>query len=175
MEYLSQYIIQFKNLSQGKHKFLFRIDKKFFDCFDYGEFDDVDLTVDVDFIVQKKGFLIKFHIFGTVNVMCDRCLENFDMAYETNRVLNVEFGDETTNEFEYDDNITIARDETQINLAKHIYDFILLGLPAKKVHPDDENGNPTCNIKMLELLEKYRPKTNLANQLDLDNLKQMLN
>lgn len=33
----------------------------------------------------------------------------------------------------------ITRDTPSINVAQLIYEFILLGLPAKKIHPDYKN------------------------------------
>jgi len=51
----------------------------------------------------------------------------------------------------------IPETDYQFDLSTYIYEFIHLGLPARLLHPDDENGNSTCDPEMLRLLEKLAP------------------
>ena len=48
----------------------------------------------------------------------------------------------------------------KIELAPFIYEFVYLLIPARRVHPEDENGNTMCNpeiIKKLNELSKPEP------------------
>ncbi len=51
--------------------------------------------------------------------------------------------------------VTIPKTESNIDLSQYIYEYINLMLPIKKVHPDDEDGNSTCNKEMTDRLNKY--------------------
>ena len=40
-------------------------------------------------------------------------------------------------------------------LYEVITEFICISLPIRQVHPEDENGNLTCNPEMLMKLDEY--------------------
>jgi uncharacterized metal-binding protein YceD (DUF177 family) len=74
-----------------------------------------------------------FHIYGTVNLTCDRSLDQFDYKIDTTQTLHVRFGEE---ELELDENVLqIKHDAQKINVAQHLFDFIGLAIPMKKLHP----------------------------------------
>nr|WP_242693177.1 DUF177 domain-containing protein [Sabulibacter ruber] len=74
-----------------------------------------------------------FHITGTVRLTCDRSLEEFEQPLEIDETLHVRFGPE---ELELDENVLQILPDTQcINLAQHLYDYIGLAVPMKKLHP----------------------------------------
>ena len=54
--------------------------------------------------------------------------------------------------------IILNTDDHEIDLKDYIYELIFLNIPIRKVHPDDEDGNSTCNPEMLNKLEKYTTK-----------------
>ena len=39
-----------------------------------------------------------------------------------------------------------------INLAPWMYEYVVVAMPMQCVHPDDEEGNPTCDPEMLKYL-----------------------
>ncbi len=159
MPYLDTYTIPFKNLDQGKtHKYEFQVDDEFFKQFEYSEIKHGNLTVLVDLTVNPDNLVLDFTVKGEVEVQCDRCLDYFMHPVDFQTRMYVRFAEFSTQWFDYDEEIYISREETRINIAKHIYDFINLALPMKKVHPPDENGNPTCDPLMLEKLEELKPK-----------------
>ena len=83
----------------------------------------------------------------------DRCLGEFDQPVENHARVIIKFGEE---EEESDEIIVIPESETQINVAQLIYEFIALAVPIRHVHPDDENGNSTCDPNMIKKLEELR-------------------
>ena len=52
----SKYKIEFAGLKIGSHQFNFNADKKFFDRFNFSDFNDVSVNIDIDLI--KKLSLI---------------------------------------------------------------------------------------------------------------------
>ena len=73
------------------------------------------------------------------------------------------------------DIITLPADEQELDLKQHIYEYILLSIPIKRVHPDDEFGNSTCDPFMLKKLEEFI--IDQENEIDprWDELKKLMN
>jgi len=55
-----------------------------------------------------------------------------------------------------------------------IYEFVCLAIPIKKIHPDDENGNTTCDPEMIEKLDKYVVREGEENSTVWNDLKKLL-
>jgi hypothetical protein len=68
-----------------------------------------------------------------------------DASYD----LVVKYGDKTTPLDEADYVITIGDDDDFLDLSQHIYEYVVLSLPARRVHPDLPDGQPGCNPEML--------------------------
>jgi uncharacterized metal-binding protein YceD (DUF177 family) len=154
MKVNKDFLIPFVGLKQGKHQFEFDIDKKFFDDFDFDEYNDVNVKVNL--VLDKKSTMLElgFKHKGTVNVPCDLTNEDFDLPVEGELNLIVKFGDEYN-----DDNdvlLVLPHGEYQVNVAQYIYEMIVLSVPLKRVHPGIEDGTFTGDI--LDKLEELSPK-----------------
>jgi len=154
MKPLKEYNIQFVGLKLGKHHFDYQIDKKFFDYFEYDEFNNVNVKVDLAF--EKKTTLLELHfqISGKVNVNCDTTNEPYDQKLKGTFDLVVKFGDEYNDENE--DILIIPHGEYEINVAQYIYELIILSMPAKRIHPGIADG--TLQSDILKKLEELSPK-----------------
>lgn len=152
--YLKQYTVNFKELETGEHNFEFKIEDAFFEHFEKSEIHEGKLEIHVHLLKEERLITLNITIEGAVNVMCDRCLDFFEypINYDGTLYLNLRA------DFDEDrvDVINIEEDQGKINLAQHFYENIHLSLPLKRVHPNDENGEPLCNKEMLKLLEKYQ-------------------
>lgn len=148
------YTVRVSGLVEGEHDFSFELDHKFFASLEESEIENGNVRAKV--VLEKKvGLLaLHFHLEGEVEVLCDRCLEPFTEEIDTEQKIFVKLGD-SQSEIE-DDVIMIHRDDHEIEIAQHLYEFILLGLPFQRIHPDDENGVPECNPEMLRRLEQHR-------------------
>ncbi len=85
--------------------------------------------------LEKSATMIQlnFDISGTVELSCDRSLELFQEPFHVRQPFFLKFGDrneELTEEIEI-----INRQTIRINIARYIYDFIVLALPVKRLHP----------------------------------------
>lgn len=148
----SQYVIAYKGLKDGLHLFDFKVDDLFFESFEESEIEKGAVNIHVS--LNKKPTILEFlfEIDGKVTVSCDRCLDPVELEIEYEAPLYVKFGEETHEET--DELYVISEQETEIYLAQFIYEFIHLSLPYRRVHPDDKNGNSTCNKEMLKRLEE---------------------
>ncbi len=148
--YLNAYSIHFKGLKVGKHTFNFEVDSKFFDEFEEGEIKQGKLQVDVMLNKQSQMLDMTFSIDGLVEVVCDRCLEYFDIPISYKGSLYVKFGEEKADEGE--EIIILTNDDSEINVAQYIYESICLSLPIQRYH--GMKGTKTkCNKEMLKKLK----------------------
>ncbi|MGQ7869049.1 YceD family protein [Sunxiuqinia sp. sy24] len=150
MANLKAYNVALKGLGLGKHQFDYQIGRKFFEYFDGGIAEDGRVDVKLELEKQSGLIVLWFHVSGTVKIHCDRCLDLFDQPVESQNEVFVKYGEEKFEEG--DDVIWVAPDDSHINMAKLIYDFIVLSIPIKHVHPDDANGESLCNPEMLAKL-----------------------
>ncbi len=152
----SKYKIEFAGLKIGNHQYNFKTDKKFFDRFNFSDFNDVSVKIDID--LTKKSTLLElfFVLEGIVNVNCDLTNESFDFQIKHEASLVVKFGQEYNDE---DDEILILpHGEHKLYVDQYIFEMIVLSLPPKRIHPGVEDGSLKSEI--LDILEDLKPKEN---------------
>lgn len=152
MNRLKLFSIPFTSLKNGKHSFDFKIEDSFFVDFDYSPIKKAYITVDLEFNKQETMFVLDFVLKGDVELTCDRCNEEFRSPFHSNERLIFKFGEESEEQTE--EIIILSRAEHEINLANHLYEFIVVGIPLIHVHPDKEDGSSGCNPETLEILKK---------------------
>lgn len=154
MNYLSQYTIPFSGLKEGKHLYEFTADDRFFAGFEQSEIDKGKVSVQVELEKRSTYLGLTFMIKGEVELICDRCLEKYMQPLKSRNTLLVKFSEENIEDDA--EIIYIHPNEHQIELAQVIYEFIVLSLPIRHVHPDDRDGNSLCDPAMLKKLDEYR-------------------
>ncbi|WP_442264485.1 YceD family protein [Tenacibaculum sp. ZS6-P6] len=175
MKGLKEYSIPFVGLKEGSHEFQYQIDNTFFKEFQYEEFNETNVIVDVEFIKKSTLFEVLFSISGSVNVPCDLTSELFDQPIEGDYKLIVKFGQEFNDENE--EILIIPHEEYQLNIAQYIYELIILSVPNKRVHPDVTNGTMQSEtLKKLKELEinKEKPVEDESTDPRWDKLKDLL-
>ena len=154
MNYLSQYTLPFSGLGEGKHQFDFAINDRFFAEFETSEIKKGDLKVQVELEKRSTHLRLSFSISGVVELTCDRCLENFNYPLESTRGLLVKFSEKPIeDEAEL---IYLHPTDFQVEIAQYIYEFVILSLPIRRIHPDGEDGESLCDPVMLKKLEELR-------------------
>jgi uncharacterized metal-binding protein YceD (DUF177 family) len=162
MNYLSQYTLPFSGLSEGKHQFDFTADDRFFAEFENSEVENGELAVRIDLEKRSTYLKLVFSIKGSVKLICDRCLESFDFPVESERELLVKFSEKPVeDEAEL---IYLHPGEFQVEVAQFIYEFVILSLPIRRVHPDGEDGISLCDPLMLKKLEELRYHGNSTDE-----------
>ncbi len=151
-----EYILPIKGLPLGNHSYSYKIDNTFFEKFDHFGNDSGSLDLKVNLIKESNLMDFRFHFKGILDLQCDRCLDNYNLDVDKEFRLIVKYGEKY--EEISDEVITIPAEESNLDLSQFVYEFINLMIPLRKVHPDDEDGNPTCNEEMMERLNKMSEK-----------------
>tara|TARA_B100001113_G_scaffold333418_1_gene311249 strand:- start:343 stop:861 length:519 start_codon:yes stop_codon:yes gene_type:complete len=152
----SKYKIEFAGLKIGDHQFKFNADNKFFDKFNFSDFNDIN--VDIDIKLTKKSTLLEltFILRGSVNINCDLSNESFNLPITNEANVVVKFGQEYNDE---DDEILILpHGEHKLYVDQYIFELIVLSLPSKRIHPGVLDGSIKSEI--LDILEDLKPKEN---------------
>jgi len=146
--------VRISGLGDGDHDFLFELDQQFFALFEHPDIKNGKVQAQVIFEKKAGVLALHFSMTGEVEVICDRCLEDFMTAIDTSQTVFVKLGD-VAGEIE-DDVIVISRDEHEIEVSQYLYEFIILALPYQRIHLSDKNGKSTCNPEMLKKLEAHQ-------------------
>ncbi len=135
MKFWRVFDIEIIKLKEGEHEFSFDIGDDFFVHFEANDIIEKG-NLKARVILDKQVNLLEatFDIEGTVELTCDRSLEKFDHPLSIEQKIRYKYGPE---EQEINEEIImITRDTPSINMAQLFYEFIILALPAKKIHPD---------------------------------------
>ena len=149
-----EYVIPFGSYSLGRHQFEFEITGTFFEEFPDSEMKQAFIKVKVTLTKQDRALEFNFEIKGTVELSCDRCLELFQQPIDEEYSLYGKFGHgRSDDEF---DVVWIEYSENVIDLKQFLYEYIVLSIPLRRVHPKKSGGKPGCNPEMLELIKHMR-------------------
>lgn len=157
MKALKQFSIPFTGLKLGKHQFEFEIDKRFFDAFEYSLVKNGALKVAVELDKQETMLILHFHIKGTIQLNCDKCLAEFGQPIEINERQIVKFAED---DLESDDLeiIMLNKKESAIDISEMIYEFINVAVPYINNCEQAENGQQ-CDPEMIATLAKLASGT----------------
>ncbi len=174
MRKFKAYAIPFVGLKVEQHRFDYKIDNSFFELFDFNEFNNADVSVDLELTKKANMLELEFEFTGHVNVNCDLTLEPYNQQISNHLSLVVKFGDDYNNDNE--ELLILPHSDYEVEIQQYIYEGIILGLPVKRVHPGVEDGSIKSEI--LEKLNELQPEQN-AKQEDTDprwdKLKELLN
>lgn len=178
MSKTKEYLIPFIGLKLGKHHFEYQISNAFFEIFDYDEFQNSDIKVNVVLEKQSNLLELNFKHKGTVNVPCDMTGEDFDLPIKGKMKLIVRFGEEYNNDNE--ELLILPFGEFEIDIAQYIYEMIVLSVPLRRVHPGVKDGSLKTEAleKLNELSVKESKDENKEKEENIDprwdKLKQLL-
>ncbi len=153
MSKLSIYDIAYKGLKEGLHEFEYVIDDKFFERIGGDLIEKANIKANV--LLEKRSSLLSMSIQlnGTVKLMCDWCLEEYEenISFESKVFVKFGLGRNEDNEEVF----WVSPEANEINIAQLLYEFSVLSLPVIHRHPENEKGESTCDPEMLNKIEKY--------------------
>lgn len=140
---MKDFSVNILGLSKKEHSFEFHLGETFFvkygkEVVSGGEFDAI-------VILNKRETLIEadFKIQGKAHLICDRSLDPFDYAIKIDKKVIFKYG-EVAEEIS-DEIIVIPHDQDVLDVGQLMYEFIVLDIPIKKIHPrfeeEDEDEN----------------------------------
>ena len=142
---LRSFDIKIQSLSNNEHSFQFDFNQKLFDYF--SNENEIKNTSGICKIILLKSDLmlnIKFSINGKTDLICDRTLKKFTYELNSNKKMLFKFGDE--DQELSDEMVIIDRNKSKINFGKFIYEFFILEIPVKRLHPSVKNEDNIDNF-----------------------------
>ena len=139
----NEFKIPFSGLALGNHNFEIEINDKFFDTFEYSEIKKGNFQIKIELQKQSTMLVLTFLIQGKVHTNCDRCYKEFDLPINGEYKLIVKFGD-TQEDSDNDDIITLSTNETEVVVSQLLYEYIILSLPVRRIHPETNKRLGGC-------------------------------
>lgn len=149
----SNYDIVFSGLKEGEHKYNYKIGDTFLKNFGFNELPQVNIKVNSIFI--KKNTLMELHLSGKGSYILTCDISNELFPYHVDSQLNfiIKFGEKYNDD--NDQYVIIPHNSYKFNIAKSIYEMIVLSIPQKRIHPKVLDGS--LNSKTLKILNKLSP------------------
>lgn len=151
MDLKRRFIVQFDGLKEGVHHFEFEVDDTFFTEFEGSLIDGANLKVDLKLDKKSNMLLFQFDITGHVKHECDHCGDPLLAQTHLSEPLIVKFGEVEEEEAAFDSLVVLPNSAYELNVAPFIYEFVVLALPLRNVHPEGD-----CNPEALARLEKMK-------------------
>jgi uncharacterized metal-binding protein YceD (DUF177 family) len=127
------------------------LDSAFFEQYENPDVLGGMVTAEITLLAAQSTLAIC--VQGTVRVVCDRCLEEFDCSIAYDGQVHICKAKDAN--LHNDDDDTIASDDNGfVDLAQYLYESVCLSLPMQRLHPVDSEGHSTCNPKMLAKLKE---------------------
>lgn len=162
-------------LKIGTHDFDFDFDQKLFDNIEDRLIDSGHGTCKVTLIKKETMIELLFQISGSLDLICDRSMENFDYPVALSEKLILKYGDEFDDS--RDDFWVIPSTQQRINVEQILYEFLSLAVPMKKLHPkfqdEDEEGLEFVYSSEDEIVEEEEEKKTDPRWDALKNIKNL--
>jgi uncharacterized protein len=154
VKYQREFVLPIAGLSLGNKHYTFELGRQFLELYDDSEILDCEVYVDLLFDKRENMIEMNFNMKGWLEVPCDRCADEYHQEIEGRQTLILKYGDHF--EEESDEIIIIPSDLHEFDVSQLIYEYMVLLLPIRKVHPEDEDGNSGCNPEVIKRLEELR-------------------
>tara|TARA_A100001037_G_scaffold166601_1_gene149848 strand:+ start:2225 stop:2731 length:507 start_codon:yes stop_codon:yes gene_type:complete len=142
---LRKFDIKIQSLSNNEHKFRFEFNQDLFDFFsEENEIINTNGNCEVSLIKSDIMLDVKFTIDGQTDLICDRTLKKFTYSLNSDKKILFKFGEEDQELSE--EMVVIDRNKSKINMGKFIYEFFILELPVKRLHPSVKNEDNIDNF-----------------------------
>lgn len=142
---LRKFDIKIQSLSNNEHKFRFEFNQDLFDFFSQeNEIINTNGICKVSLIKSDLMLDVKFSIDGQTDLICDRTLKKFTYSLNSDKKILFKFGEEDQELSE--EMVVIDRNKSKINMGKFIYEFFILELPVKRLHPSVKNEDNIDNF-----------------------------
>lgn len=150
MEQLKKkYSIAFAGLKLGKHNFEYEVTDAFFDGIEHSLINKATVAAALILDKHENMLILEFNLKGFVSVECDRCLEYFNLPVTGEQKLIVKLDGDAPSAAD-DEIVSIPRNESVLNIAPYLYEYISLMVPLKKTHATIKE----CNQETIAVLNR---------------------
>lgn len=168
MDIFESYVIPVKGLDKGVHQYQFNLDEHFFTHFETSPIRKSQLQVQVTLDKREGMLLWAFEVKGTIESVCDRCMEAIQLPIHQSHDLIIKYGSPNENSGV----VFIERDQPTVQLAPYLYEFSCLSLPIVHTYACEDDEQAPCNDEVLDILdagessdENGNTNTDLGDQL----------
>ncbi|MFO7615621.1 MAG: DUF177 domain-containing protein [Bacteroidales bacterium] len=130
--------------------FDYELNEEFFEHFPESGIRQPEVKIKLQMTKRERQIEFDFDLAGKVLLPCDRCLEDYEQEIDGQFKLYGKFGSGRSEEEL--DVVWITPEMYQLDLSQYLYEFVILSLPMRKVHPPRKGGKPGCDPEMLDLL-----------------------
>ena len=166
MEQNVETVIQFSGLKSGVYHYDFKLGNSFFSEYKNEKILDADVVFNVKLEKKERMMMFYFAFSGELTTTCDRCLGKMTLPVEGEQTLCVKFGEEQESD---DENVVILPEsEYKIDLAQWMYEYVAVMIPIQCVHPDNADGQPTCDPEMMRFITNEDDEKQTGESDDID-------
>ncbi|HMM11009.1 MAG TPA: DUF177 domain-containing protein [Bacteroidales bacterium] len=155
MKYEREFILPLTGATLGPKLFSFDLGEEFLAFSQFPEAANGSVRLELLLDKHPAFIALQFDFTGWLQLICDRCADEYKQFVEGSFRYILKYGDHM--EEESDEVMLIPADLHEFDVFQLIYEFMMLLVPLRKVHPDDERGNSTCNPEAIALLEQMKP------------------
>ena len=130
---LKAFTVNIVGLANKVHAFEFEVKNDFFSHYGTELFSEGFLKAEVSLDKRETFIDASFVISGSVKLICDRSLDTFDYRIRAQKKLVFKYGDD--DQELSDEIVMIHRDSESLELGQYIFEFIVLEIPMKRLHP----------------------------------------
>lgn len=166
---MERYRVNILGLSLSIHHFNYEFESDFFRKYGTDMVSEGAFKVEVALDKRETFLETNFKIKGSVKLVCDRSLDEFDHPIDVSPRIIFKYGDEDKEISE--DVIMIHRGTETLELGQYIYEFIALAIPMKRLHPrfkeeSDEEGGIIYTSETEEKKEEIDPRWEMLKKLN---------
>ena len=169
-----EYILEFTKLRKGENLFKFNIDNKFLSEFEGEHPEQANVEVNMVLFKTENMYDLSFEFKGNVRMICDVCLDEFDMPLDGKFHLIMKVSE--VENYNDDEIIYIKPNLLEYDLKQYLYESVIISLPIKKVC---SLSGKECNPEVLKKINELELKTSKDLIDDVDprwnNLKGIFN
>ena len=164
-KHLRKFDVKIQSLSNNEHLFEFEFNQDLLEHFS----DDLEMKntfgkCKLNIIKSDMMLETSFLITGSTELICDRSLKDFTYSIDLEKKILFKFGD--FDEEISEDMIVIDRNKSIINISNYIYEFVILKIPAKRLHPSLKNEDNIDNfVFKTKAITKIDPRLDPLNKL----------
>lgn len=148
----AEYKIPFIGLKEGIHEYELLLESKFFEEFELSEFEQGEVNVKITLDKRINMMVVDFDLAGHVFFPCDKCGAQAKLDFEGNEKLIVKFGDKTSSTDE--EILVLGPNEYELDVSQYLYEYVVLLIPARRVHASEDECDQDVLHKLDELEDK---------------------
>ncbi len=152
MEAFVNFVIPHQGLSPGYHDYHFNVNSSFFEQFDNSPIIESDIDINLQLEKRMDMLVLDFEITGHFKGDCDRCLVEIDVPISGHKSLMVKYSEDQLDEEE--EIVYISPVDHEINVARYIYEFVILSLPLGNRRDCDIEDFKFCDNDLLKKLNE---------------------